>query len=254
MDTMGNKMTVQDHIAELRRRLISTICFFILAFVGGFFLTEPLIIYLQQTNTATRLELNTFRLTDPLKVYFQITFLIACVFTAPFILYQLWAFISPGLYKKERKITLTYIPISILLFLGGISFAYFILFPFLVDFMFHLNAQMELNAVIGINEYFEFLFQITIPFGLLFQLPVIILFLTRLGIITPSFLSKVRKYAYFILLILAALITPPDIMSHIMVTIPLFVLYEISILISKMAYRKIEKVEQVRSARHIHKI
>ncbi|NCU16657.1 twin-arginine translocase subunit TatC [Pallidibacillus pasinlerensis] len=251
---MGKKMTVQDHIAELRRRLIYIISFFIVTLVGGFFLAEPIIIYLQQTDTAAQLELNTFRVTDPLKVYFQITFIIACVLTAPFILYQLWAFVSPGLYEKERKITLTYIPISILLFLSGISFSYFILFPFIVDFMFHIGNQMELNAVIGINEYFEFLFQITLPFGLLFQLPVVILFLTRLGIITPSFLKKIRKYAYFALLIIAALITPPDVLSHIMVTVPLFLLYEVSIWISNFAYRKVNQVEQDDEINRVHKI
>src|SRR5690606_21263913 len=157
-------------------------------------------------------------------------------------------------YEKERKITLTYIPISILLFLSGISFSYFILFLFIVDFMFHIGNQMELNAVIGINEYFEFLFQITLPFGLLFQLPVVILFLTRIGIITPSVLKKIRKYAYFALLIIAALITPPDVLSHIMVTIPLFLLYEVSIWISKIAYRKVKQVEQDDEIERIHKI
>lgn len=103
---------------------------------------------------------------------------------------------------------------------------------------------MEINQVIGINEYFHFLLQITLPFGLLFQLPVIILFLTRLGIITPDFLSRVRKYAYFILLVIAALITPPDVLSHMMVTLPLLLLYEVSIWISKLAYRKKMKEEE----------
>ena len=120
--------------------------------------------------------------------------------------------------------------------------------------MFHIGNQMELNAVIGINEYFEFLFQITLPFGLLFQLPVVILFLTRLCLITPSFLKKIRKYAYFALLIIAALITPPDVLSHIMVTIPLFLLYEVSIWISKIAYRKVKQVEQDDEIERIHKI
>lgn len=106
-----------------------------------------------------------------------------------------------------------------------------------------LGDRMEINQVIGINEYFHFLLQITLPFGLLFQLPVIILFLTRLGIITPDFLSRVRKYAYFILLVIGALITPPDVLSHMMVTLPLLLLYEVSICISKLAYRKKMKEE-----------
>src|SRR5690606_8099765 len=171
-------------------------------------------------------------------------FVIAGVLTSPVILYHLWAFISPELYEKERKATLSYIPIAVLLFLVGISFSYFILFPFVVRFMANLSNHLEVNLVIGINEYFDFLFQMTLPFGFLFQLPVIILFLTRLGIINPHLLSRFRKYAYFILLVIAALITPPDVLSHMMVTLPLFLLYEISIWISKLVYRKMLKREQ----------
>ncbi|MCB7069639.1 twin-arginine translocase subunit TatC [Caldibacillus sp. 210928-DFI.2.22] len=239
-----NELTVIEHFVELRRRLVFIVVFFLLAMIGSFFLAEPLIIYLQQTDEAASLELNAFRLTDPLKIYMQIAFIIACVITSPFVLYQLWAFISPGLYEKEKKITLAYIPVSVFLFLSGISFSYFVLFPFIVRFMKQLGDRMEINQVIGINEYFHFLLQITLPFGLLFQLPVIILFLTRLGIITPDFLSRVRKYAYFILLVIAALITPPDILSHMMVTLPLILLYEVSIWISKLVYRKKMKEEE----------
>ncbi|WP_033826910.1 twin-arginine translocase subunit TatC [Bacillus andreraoultii] len=245
-----NELTVYEHLVEMRKRLIYVIAFFTLTMIGSFFLAEPLIVYLQHTDEAAKLDLNAFRLTDPLKIYMQFIFVIACVLTAPFILYQLWAFISPGLYEREKKVTLSYIPISVILFLAGISFSYFILFPFVIRFMGQLGGRMEINPVIGINEYFQFLFQITLPFGLLFQLPVIILFLTRLGIITPIFLSKVRKYAYFILLVIAALITPPDILSHMMVTLPLFLLYEISIWISKFAYRKRVREEESSIANH----
>jgi len=240
-----NELTVIEHFVELRRRLIYIIVFFLLAMIGSFFLAEPLIVYLQQTDEAASLELNAFRLTDPLKIYMQIAFIIACVITSPFVLYQLWAFISPGLYEKEKKITLSYIPVSVFLFLLGISFSYFILFPFVVHFLKHLGDHMEINQVIGINEYFHFLLQITLPFGLLFQLPVIILFFTRLGIINPAFLSKMRKYAYFIFLVIAGLITPPDVLSQMMVTLPLILLYEVSIWISKLAYRKKVKEEEL---------
>src|SRR5690606_6518372 len=154
-----------------------------LALIGSLFIAEPIILFLQQREETLILELNAFRLADPLAVYLKMAFVIAVVLTSPVILYHLWAFISPGLYEKERKATLSYIPIAVLLFLVGISFSYFILFPFVVRFMANLSNHLEVNLVIGINEYFDFLFQMTLPFGFLFQLPVIILFLTRLGII-----------------------------------------------------------------------
>ncbi len=239
------EMSVYDHIGELRKRLIYIVVFFFLAMVGGFFLAEPIIVYLQQADEAKELTMNSFRPADPIKIYMQFAFIIAFVITSPIILYQLWAFISPGLYEKERKVTLSYIPISVFLFLLGISFSYFILFPFVFDFMGRLAARLDINQVIGINEYFQFLFQLTLPFGLLFQMPVVIMFLTRLGIVTPMFLVKVRKYAYFVLLVIGAFITPPELLSHMMVTLPLFGLYEISILVSKGAYRKAKKAEML---------
>ncbi|MDA7028583.1 twin-arginine translocase subunit TatC [Bacillus sp. CLL-7-23] len=235
------EMSLAQHIIELRRRLLFIIVFFFLFVTVGFFLAKPVIIYLQQTDEAKLLTLNAFKLTDPLFVYVQFAFIIGAVLTSPLFFYQIWAFISPGLYEKERKVTLSYIPISIILFLGGIAFSYFILFPFVVDFMTNITKDLHVNQVIGIHEYFQFLLQLTLPFGLFFQMPVVIMFFTRLGLLTPMFLGKIRKYAYFVLFVIAALITPPDLMSHLMVSVPLLILYEVSIAISRVSYRQAQK-------------
>lgn len=245
------EMSVYDHIGELRKRLIYVVVFFFIVALGSFFLAEPLIIYLQNAEEAKELTMNAFRMTDPIKIYMQFAFIIALIISSPFLLYQLWAFISPGLYEKERRVTLSYIPISVALFLLGVSFSYFILFPFVVNFMGRLASRLEINQVIGINEYFQFLLQLTLPFGFLFQLPVVIMFLTRLGIVTPMFLAQARKYAYFILLVIGGLITPPELISHLMVTVPLFGLYEISIIVSKSAYRKVLKAEMLAANNNI---
>jgi sec-independent protein translocase protein TatC len=237
---MNNKeMSVYEHLGELRKRFIIVAIFFIVALVASFFLVEPIILYLQRADEAKELTMNAFRLTDPIKIYMQFAFIIAVILTTPMFLYQLWAFVSPGLYEKERKVTLSYIPLSVGLFLSGIAFAYFVLFPFVVDFMQNLATRLGIHQVIGINEYFQFMLQLILPFGLLFQLPVIVMFLTRLGLITPMLLSKIRRYAYFTLLVIAAFITPPDVISQIIVTIPLCLLYEVSIWISKVSYRKV---------------
>jgi sec-independent protein translocase protein TatC len=175
-----NEMSVIEHITELRKRLVSVVVFFFIAIIAGFLLSRPIIVYLQQTDEAKNLTLNSFNLTDPLMVYMQFAFIIAFVITSPVILYQLWSFVSPGLYEKERRATLSYIPFSLGLFFVGIAFSYFILFPFVVDFMERISSDLEINQVIGIHEYFTFLLQLTVPFGLLFQLPVVIMFLTRL--------------------------------------------------------------------------
>ncbi|NNV07828.1 twin-arginine translocase subunit TatC [Geobacillus sp. C56-T2] len=232
------EMSVYEHLGELRRRLIAVLVFFAAALAASFFFVDDVIIYLQRTAETKQLTMNAFRLTDPIKVYFQFAFVIAAVLTSPVLLYQIWAFVSPGLYEKERKVTLSYIPASIVLFLGGVSFAYFVLFPFVVRFMNQLAEQLGVQQMIGINEYFQFLLQLVLPFGVVFQLPIVVLFFTRLGLITPQFLVRVRKYAYLVLLIIAAIITPPDLLSQVIVMIPLTLLYEGSIWIAKIGYRK----------------
>jgi sec-independent protein translocase protein TatC len=170
--------------------------------------------------------------------------IIGLVVVLPVIMYQLWAFVAPGLYGNERKLTLSYIPIVMILMLIGMAFGYFVLVPYIIQFTFELSEDMGIETTIGINQYFGFLFRTVLPFGVIFQMPILVLFLTQLGLLTPMFLKKNRKYAYFILLVIAALIAPPDLMTHIMLTIPMIVLYEISIYISKIGYRRHLKAEQ----------
>ncbi|SFE90350.1 twin-arginine translocase subunit TatC [Alteribacillus iranensis] len=239
-------MSMYDHIGELRKRILIVAAYFLAAMIFGLFLSPKLITYLQSIPEAEAFPMNVFKLTDSLKLYMNFSFFIGLILILPVLLYQLWAFIAPGLYEKERKVTLSYIPIATLLFFGGLAFAYFILFPNVINFLSNLSDRLNLTEQYGANDYFGFLFRLTIPFGFLFQLPVIVMFLTRLGLVTPAWLRSIRKYAYFILLIIAGFITPPEIVSHLMVTVPLFLLYEISIIISRFSYKKVLKAEQER--------
>lgn len=236
-------MTTVDHIIELRKRLMIIVVFFVVAVIVSFFLAGPLIQFLQMSDQARELTLNAFRITDPFKILITVMMLLAIIMTSPLILYQVWAFISPGLYQKERTATLSYIPFIFFLFLGGVSFSYFVVFPFVIQFMTDLSNKLNIEQTIGINEYFSFLFQLTIPFGFVFQMPVVLLFLTRLGILTPMILTKYRKYIYLVLVVVADILTPPDIMSHVLVTLPLIILFEISIIIAKLGYRKFIKAD-----------
>jgi sec-independent protein translocase protein TatC len=243
MGFMTDKMTIYEHIDELRKRIIIVVAFFLIAMVAGLFIAQPIIVFLQSAPEAQSIPMNAFKLTDPIKVYMQFAFLMAVIVTSPVALYQLWAFISPGLYENERKVTLGYIPLSVILFVSGLLFAYFVLFPFIIRFISGLAEKLNITEQYGINEYFSFLFQLTIPFGILFQLPIVVMFLTRLGIVTPMFLSSVRKYAYFVLLVIAGFVTPPELLSHIMVTLPMLLLYEISIIISRFSYKKVLRAQ-----------
>lgn len=237
-------MTIYDHLGELRRRILIVGAFFLVAMVAGLFISPSLITYLQNIPEAENFPMNVFRLTDSFKLYMNFSFFVGVVLVFPIFLYQLWSFVSPGLVEKERKATLSYIPIATILFFVGIAFAYFILFPNVIHFLSELSERLNVTEQYGVNEYFSFLFRITIPFGFLFQLPVVVMFLTRLGLVTPMLLSRIRKYSYFVLLVIAGFITPPDLISHLMVTVPLFLLYEVSIWISKFSYRKVLKAEK----------
>ena len=238
------QMDFMEHVAELRKRLMIVAFFFLAAFVAGMFFSKSMIVFLQHAPAAHGITLNAFRVTDAMYIYLEFAFVIALILTGPLFLYQLWAFISPGLYENERRLTLSYIPITVLLFLLGLAFSYFVLFPYVIHFMMSLSHQLDIQQTIGIHEYFTFLFQITLPFGLVFQLPLLAMFLTRLGLITPSFLSKIRKYAYFVLLVVAGLITPPDVVSQLVVMVPLVFLYELSVIISRFAYRRLLKARR----------
>ena len=238
------KKDIMEHLDELRKRLLIIMYFFLAALIVGFFLSQPLIYQMQNAPWTTNIQMHAFQVADPIKIYIMIIIIIAFVIILPVILYQLWAFIAPGLYSNEQKLTLSYIPIVMVLMLIGMAFSYFIVVPYIVQFTFDLSAEMGIATTIGINQYFGFLFRTVLPFGVIFQMPILVLFLTQLGMITPMFLKKNRKYAYFILFIIAAIIAPPDFMTHIILTIPMILLYEVSIVISKYGYRRYLKAEQ----------
>ncbi len=241
------ELTVIEHIEELRKRLFICAIFFVLALVGSFYVAEPIIKFIQHTGEHEQhLTLNAFNVGDPLTVYLEVTFIVALIITSPIILYQLWAFITPGLHETERKATLKYIPYAFLLFIGGLAFGYFILFPNVMNFMMKLSSDLEIQQTIGINEYFSFLFKLVVPFGLIFQLPVVTLFLARIGLLNPKLMVKFRKYSYFVLFVLAVLLAPPDLISNLLIAIPLFILYEVSIVIARIGYKKYEIAEAKR--------
>jgi sec-independent protein translocase protein TatC len=231
-------MTVWDHLGELRKRIFYILILFIASTILGFALSEHVINFLKFQPEAEHINMVVIHLTDALKVYVQFSVALGLVVTFPFALYQLWAFVSPGLIENERKLTLAFIPGVILLFLMGLSFGYFLLFPFMVQFMMNISEQLGAQEMYSMVQYFSFLFKLIIPFGFIFQIPLLVLFLTKLGIISPSQLRKVRKYAYLVLIIIAGILTPPDLFSQILVSLPLIILYEASIWLSKLGYRK----------------
>lgn len=156
----------------------------------------------------------------------------------PFILWEIWKFISPALYEKEKKYAVLFIVVSSLLFFLGVLFGYFIITPLSVYFFGSFSASPEIVNEFNLESYTGMIKTSVLASGLIFELPILIYFLTKLGLVTPDSLRKYRKYTLIIVLILSAIITPPDVISQIIVAIPIMLLYEISILISGVVVKK----------------
>lgn len=222
------------HLSELRKRLFITISAFLLFFVATFIYVQDIYQWLVSDLSFTLAVLGP---SDILWVYLLIASVVSLAGTIPIAAYQLWLFVRPALSKKEQKVTLAYIPAIFLLFTLGISFGYFVLFPIILSFLLSLSADM-VETFFTTEKYFQFMLQMTLPFGFLFELPIVIMFLTSLGILNPYRLQKSRKYAYFALVVISILITPPDFLSDVLVIIPLLFLYECSVVLSKFIYKR----------------
>ena len=154
----------------------------------------------------------------------------------PFILYQFWAFVSEALTESERKYVRTFGPLSLVLFLAGIIFGYFVIVPISLSFLLSFSSTW-LVPMIRASEYLSFVGSFVLAFGVVFELPLILVFLTKIGIASPEFLRQKRRYAIVFIFILSAILTPPDCASQFLMAIPLLVLYELGIVLSKMFYR-----------------
>jgi len=235
------EMHLTDHLAELRKRLLITLGTFLVALCGAFVYVERMYTWLTRDLEG---QLQVLAPSDPLWVYMMIAGVFAIAVTIPVAGFQLWRFVSPGLRPVERRTSLAYIPALAVLFLVGLSFGYLVVYPMVLSFLENLSGNFV--TAYTADKYFRFMINMTVPFGLLFEMPVVVMFLTSLGILNPLRLSKMRRIAYLLLTIVAVTITPPDLVSDLLVILPLFLLYEISIGLSRIVYRKrLAKLEAV---------
>jgi sec-independent protein translocase protein TatC len=232
------ELNLVEHLEELRKRIIICAVAFVIFFVIGFIYVDDIYKWF-----ARGTKLLVLGPSDIMWIYFMLASVVAVTGTIPVLALQIWLFVKPALKPIERKVTLTYVPVLFFLFLFGLAFGYFVIFPMVYQFLVNIGQGMFVTNFTA-ERYFSFIMNMTIPFGVLFELPVVVMFLTSLGIINPFLLAKIRKYAYFVLVIIAVVITPPDFMSDFVVTLPLLLLYELSINLSKFVYRKRLKRQQ----------
>ncbi|QAY68463.1 twin-arginine translocase subunit TatC [Paenibacillus protaetiae] len=231
-------MPLMEHLGELRKRIVYVLIVLLLALIGGLFAADPAYHYLTTREPANTMTLHAFSLWDGIGIYMKFAIVIGLIPTIPFAAYQLWAFVKPALRKHEQRATLKYIPFALIMFLIGLSFSYLVVFPLAFNFTRHVSSQLQLEETYGITQYFSFMFSIVIPIALLFELPLAIMFLTAIRVLNPLRLRKMRRLAYFILIAIGVIVTPPDFISDSLVAIPLILLYELSVFMSRMIYRK----------------
>lgn len=226
------KLAFTDHLEELRARLVRSFIAIVIgagvayAFKEKLFdiLTRPLIAVMPPDG-----KIIFTGLPEAFFTYLKVSLLTGVFMAIPVILFEFWMFVTPGLYKKERFLLAPVIILSAIFFIGGALFGYFVVFPW--GFKFFLGFQSEtIQALPSMKEYLSFVSKLIIAFGIAFELPIILTCMAALGLVTPAFLRKNRKYALVIFFIAAAILTPPDVVTQVMMALPLIFLYELSII------------------------
>ncbi len=235
----ASEMGFLGHLEELRKRIFYSILGVIAGSAIAWYFNDFIMnnILLRQA-IDSGLKLQNLRPFGQLFLYFKVFLTIGVIISFPFILYQIWKFIAPGLYKAERAWVRAITFFTTICFLAGVAFAYFVMIPTMLNFAANFGTK-EIANQIDINEYFSFITMIILGAGLLFELPVVTFILSRIGVLTPDFMKKYRRHSIVLILIIAAVITPtPDPVTQLVFAVPLYFLYELSIIISKAASKK----------------
>jgi len=232
------EMGFLDHLEELRWRLLKALFSIVIFMILAFLFSDVFIDLLIKPSRMLQhdMKIQVLKVQGMLMLKFSVALVMGIVFSIPVIAYQFWAFVSPGLFPSERRWGPWLVLSVTLFFLAGVLFAYFVIIPFAIKFLVAIgSAEVEKN--ISINYYAKFVLQLLVVSGIVFQMPVAAFLLTKMGLITPAFLRKSWRYAIIIIFVFAAFITPPDPVSMLMMGIPLFFLYEFSILVSRVALK-----------------
>lgn len=238
--------SLYEHLGELRSRLIN--CAFILLIATGFcygfsekifdFVRAPIVPYLPNGGLIYTGPLDKF------VAHLKLSFVCGILLSCPFWLYQVWKFIAPGLYSKERKYTIGFILSGTLLFLLGTLFSYYVALPMAFQFLMTFGGDVD-KPMISIDHYMGFFTQMSLMFGVAFELPLVIIILGVLGIVSQDFLRKNRRYAVMTIAIIAAIITPPDLLSMVLMLAPMWILFEAAVLIVGIFEKKREYSLQI---------
>ena len=243
------KLPFTNHLDELRSRLIRCAIAVLIGFVASYFFKEKIFDILSAPLIAVMGHGDSLIFTgipEAFFTYLKVSLLAGILLATPVILFQFWMFVAPGLYRNEKKLLFPIVIISSFFFLGGALFGYFIVFPFGFQFLLGFASE-NIRALPSMKEYLSFSAKLLLAFGLVFEMPIVITFLAKLGLVTPAGLKKNRKYAILLIFVGSAILTPPDVVTQTMMAIPLMVLYEISIFGARIFGRRSPSADAAQS-------
>ena len=233
-------MPLLDHLGELRRRifrcLIAVVLGFCVCYSGSDLLYAEVLRPLKDSLPSTA-KIVFGNLPGPFFLHLKLAALASVFLVSPYLFYQVWAFITPGLYAHERKYIVPLGMISAVFFISGAAFCYIVVFPFAFTFFLQYSTDV-VSAMLEVEIYFSFVLKLIFAFGLIFEMPLFAFFLARMGLVTAGLMRRVRKYALLGILVVAAILTPPDVFSQLLMAGPMFILYELSIVVAAIFGRK----------------
>ena len=229
------KDSISDHLLELRSRLLKVVIFFVVLIIAGIlfayeiyaFVAAPMISLLPDGSSMIATQV-----TSPFMAPIKLVLYVALLFSMPWLFYQAWMYISPGLYKKEKKFAGPLMLSTIVLFFSGVSFAFFVVCPIIFKFFIEM-APESILVMTDISQYLGFIFKLVFAFGIAFEIPIATILLINSGITTKKSLVKARPYLIVLFLAIGMLLTPPDVFSQLFLAVPMWVLFEIGIIFSK---------------------
>jgi sec-independent protein translocase protein TatC len=239
----GDKpMSFLDHVGELRTRLLSSVIGVFVAFFGCFYFAAPISDFLRipldqawsAAGLGERAELQALQIQDPLMVDVRVSLMASVFICTPWLFYQLWMFIAPGLYAKEKRFVIPFVLISVIMFMVGAAFAFTIVLPFIYHYMIDYSAGRGEVIQLELGNYFQGTTRVLLAFGAVFEFPLLVAFLAKAGVVTEKTLMRFWKIAVLVIFIVAGLLTPPEPISQLMMAIPMTVLYFVSIGVAYM--------------------
>ncbi|TKC90833.1 twin-arginine translocase subunit TatC [Trinickia terrae] len=237
----GTEETFISHLVELRDRIIRAGVSVIVVFIGLVYWAPDIFRLLARPLMQNLPKGGKMIVTDVTGSFFvpmKVTMLVALVIALPYVLYQIWAFVAPGLYQHEKKLVVPLVGSSYVLFLCGMAFAYFVVFPTIFRVMAHYNAPLGAEMSTDIDNYLSFVLTMFLAFGVTFEVPIVVVLLVRMGLVTIKKLKEIRPYVIVGAFIVAAVVTPPDVFSQLILALPLIILYEAGIIAARLIVGK----------------